>query len=83
MDRPLSRADLQKPTPHNTYVIEGLPPTPIANPGKAALQAVVKPPATDELYFVTDGNGGHAFAKTLEEHNRNVRRLREREKQRD
>lgn len=83
MDRPLSRADLARPMPHNTYVIDGLPPTPIANPGKAALLAVVKPPATDELYFVTDGSGGHAFARTLEEHNRNVRRQRERERQKD
>jgi UPF0755 protein len=83
LDRPLSRADLQKPLPHNTYVIDALPPTPIANPGRAALQAVVKPLATDDLYFVTDGSGGHAFAKTLDEHNRNVRRLRERERQKD
>lgn len=83
MDRPLSRADLAQPSAHNTYVIDGLPPTPIANPGRAALQAVVRPPSTGELYFVADGNGGHAFAKTLEEHNRNVRRLRERERQKD
>jgi len=83
MDRPLSRADLQKLMPHNTYVIDGLPPSPIANPGRAALLAVMRPPSTDDLYFVADGNGGHAFAKTLEEHNRNVRRLRERERQKD
>lgn len=83
MDRPLSRADLQTAMPHNTYVIDGLPPTPIANPGRAALQAVLRPPSTDDLYFVADGNGGHAFSRTLEEHNRNVRRLRERERQRD
>jgi UPF0755 protein len=83
LDRPLSRADLQKALPHNTYVIDGLPPSPIANPGRAALQAVVKPLATEDLYFVTDGSGGHAFAKTLDEHNRNVRRLRERERQKD
>ena len=80
MDRPLSRADLVQLTPHNTYVIDGLPPHPIANPGRAALQAVLRPAISDELYFVANGNGGHAFAKTLEEHNRNVRRLRALEK---
>jgi peptidoglycan lytic transglycosylase G len=76
LGRDLTRADIQKPTPYNTYVIDGLPPGPIANPGRAALEAVVNPPDTDYLYFVADGSGGHAFAKTLEEHNANVAKWR-------
>lgn len=75
-DRELTRADIEKATPYNTYVIKGLPPTPIANPGRAALEAVANPSRTDYLYFVADGTGGHAFATTLEEHNENVRRWR-------
>ncbi|MBM3548409.1 MAG: endolytic transglycosylase MltG [Alphaproteobacteria bacterium] len=74
--RTLTRADLKHPSPYNTYVVDGLPPGPIANPGRAALEAVFKPAQTDALYFVADGNGGHAFAKTLDEHNRNVARYR-------
>nr|WP_210325918.1 endolytic transglycosylase MltG [Oricola nitratireducens] len=81
-DRPIYRSDLDKPTPYNTYQITGLPPGPIAIPGRAALEAVANPSVTDDLYFVADGTGGHVFSKTLEEHNDNVRRWREVEKQR-
>lgn len=77
LDRKLTRADIETPTPYNTYRINGLPPGPIANPGRAALEAVLNPQPTDYLYFVADGSGGHAFARTLEEHNANVRRWRQ------
>ncbi|MBB3657416.1 UPF0755 protein [Rhizobium sp. BK650] len=75
-DRPIYQSDLKKETPFNTYVIKGLPPTPIANPGKDALEAVANPWKTQDLYFVANGNGGHVFAATLEEHNANVKRWR-------
>ncbi len=80
-DRPISRKDLAIDSPFNTYRQSGIPPTPIANPGRAALLAVLHPAATDALYFAADGSGGHAFAVSLEEHNKNVAKLRAREKQ--
>ncbi len=72
LGRKLSRKDLAQANPYNTYVISGLPPGPISNPGRAAIEAVLNPADTGELYFVADGAGGHAFARTLEEHNKNV-----------
>jgi UPF0755 protein len=82
LDRALTRADLDREHPFNTYRNRGLTPGPIASPGKEALRAVTRPEATDLLYFVADGSGGHAFARTLEEHNRNVARWREVERSR-
>ena len=79
-DRPIFKSDIEKPTPYNTYVINGLPPTPIANPGRAALEAVAKPLQTNDLYFVADGTGGHVFAPSLKAHNENVRKWRAIEK---
>jgi len=82
LDRPISRADLKDVNPYNTYVIGGLPPTPIANPGKASIEAALNPATTPDFYFVADGTGGHAFARTLAEHNRNVREWRKIEAER-
>lgn len=76
LGRPILRSEITKPTPYNTYTIPGLPPGPIANPGKASLEAVANPAVTKDLYFVADGSGGHAFAGTLVEHNANVARWR-------
>ncbi|CAN5532579.1 endolytic transglycosylase MltG [soil metagenome] len=80
LDRPLTRKDIDTPTPYNTYQIDGLPPGPIANPGRAAIEAVLAPDITNDLYFVADGTGGHAFAETLDEHRKNVQKWREIEK---
>lgn len=82
LDRGLRRSELDAETPYNTYRIDGLPPTPIANPGRAAINAALNPDETDYLYFVADGSGGHAFSRTLEEHNAAVSRWREIEAQR-
>ena len=82
LDRGIRGSELRRRTPYNTYQIDGLPPTPIANPGKAAIEAALNPESTDYVFFVADGSGGHAFARTLDEHNQNVKRWREIEKQR-
>lgn len=74
--RPIYRSDLDKKTEYNTYQIDRLPPTPIANPGLEAMEAVINPSRTDDLFFVADGTGGHAFSVTLKEHNQNVARWR-------
>ena len=82
MGRGLLQSELLTPGPYNTYLNAGLPPTPIGNPGRAALAAVLDPPATNDVFFVADGSGGHAFARTYEEHLANVARWREIERRR-
>jgi len=77
LDHPLNHAELSTPSPYNTYAADGLPPGPICNPGRASLLAVLHPTASEDLYFVADGSGGHAFSKTLADHNKNVTRLRQ------
>jgi UPF0755 protein len=77
LGRQLTRADIDSQTAYNTYVIDGLPPGPIANPGRAAMEAVASPSRTQDLYFVADGSGGHVFADSLDAHNRNVQRWRQ------
>lgn len=82
LGRGITRSEIDRATPYNTYVIEGLPPGPIANPGRAAMEAVANPSRTKELYFVADGTGGHTFAESLDQHNRNVVRWRQIERDR-
>ena len=76
LDHAITRGELDRDNPYNTYRVNGLPPGPIASPGAASLEAVAHPAVTDDLYFVADGTGGHVFARTLDEHNRNVVRWR-------
>ncbi len=80
LGRSITKADLNQSTPYNTYIIDGLPPGPICNPGRAALEAVAKPARSKDLYFVADGTGGHAFAETLDQHQKNVAHWRQIEK---
>ena len=75
--REILLSEVKAQTPYNTYAIAGLPPTPIANPGRESLEAVLNPPQTTELFFVADGTGGHVFAETFEEHQRNVAKWRQ------
>jgi UPF0755 protein len=82
LGRGLRQSELRAETPWNTYVIDALPPTPIANPGRASLEAAVNPDSTPFVFFVADGTGGHAFAETLDEHNANVARWRQIEAER-
>jgi len=72
----IMRSEIEKWTPYNTYAIDGLPPGPIANPGRAALEATANPAPTRDLYFVADGTGGHVFAESLDQHSRNVQNWR-------
>jgi UPF0755 protein len=76
LGRGIMRSEIDQPTPYNTYVIDGLPPGPIANPGRASLEAAANPARTKELFFVADGTGGHAFSDTYDQHQKNVARLR-------
>ena len=81
LGRPIKRSEITQPSPYNTYVIEGLPPGPISNPGRASLEAAANPARTRDLFFVADGTGGHAFTETYDQHQKNVARLRAMEKQ--
>jgi UPF0755 protein len=76
LGHPLTKSEIAQPTPYNTYIIDGLPPGPIANPGRASIEAAANPARTKELYFVADGTGGHAFAESYDQHMKNVARLR-------
>jgi UPF0755 protein len=81
LGRPIKRSEISQPSPYNTYVIEGLPPGPIANPGRASLEAAANPARTRDLFFVADGSGGHTFTETYDAHQKGVARLRAMEKQ--
>jgi len=76
LGRPIMKSEIEQHTPYNTYVIDGLPPGPIANPGRASLEAAANPARTKELFFVADGTGGHVFSENYNEHQKNVARLR-------
>ena len=76
LGHPITKAEKEQPTPYNTYLIEGLPPGPIANPGRASIEAAANPAHTKEVYFAADGSGGHVFAETYDQHLKNVARLR-------
>lgn len=81
LGRPILESEIRQPTPYNTYVIDGLPPGPIDNPGRASLEAAANPARTKEIFFVADGTGGHVFAETYDQHQKNVERLRGIERQ--
>src|SRR3978361_1772524 len=81
LGRPIKRSEITQPSPYNTYVVDGLPPGPIANPGRASLEAAANPARTRDLFFVADGTGGHAFTETYDQHQKNVAKLRSLEKQ--
>ena len=81
LGRPIKRSEISQPSPYNTYTIDGLPPGPIANPGRASLEAAANPARTRDLFFVADGTGGHAFSESLDAHAKNVAKLRAIEKQ--
>jgi UPF0755 protein len=81
LGRPIKRSEISQPSPYNTYVIDGLPPGPIANPGRASLEAAANPARTRDLFFVADGTGGHSFSESLDAHQKNVAKLRAIEKQ--
>jgi UPF0755 protein len=81
LGRPIKRSEISQPTPYNTYVIDGLPPGPISNPGRASLEATANPARTRDLFFVADGTGGHTFTETYDAHQKNVAKLRAMEKQ--
>jgi UPF0755 protein len=81
LGRPIMKSEIEQPTPYNTYIIEGLPPAPIANPGRASLEAAAKPARTKELFFVADGTGGHVFSESYDQHLKNVSKLRSFEQQ--
>ena len=81
LGRPIKRSEIQQPSPYNTYVVDGLPPGPIANPGRASLEAAANPARTRDLFFVADGTGGHTFTETYDQHQKNVVKLRAMEKQ--
>jgi UPF0755 protein len=81
LGRPIKRSEIMQPSPYNTYVVDGLPPGPIANPGRASLEAAANPARTRDLFFVADGSGGHTFTETYDQHQKNVEKLRAMEMQ--